>query len=59
MCCTVITSAILFDLGLNTLRSVVSSKWQDKAAWSSSETVKNAAAAAQQAVMRVAELHDM
>jgi hypothetical protein len=53
-----ISVVILLDLALNTARSMVSSKWQDNAAWSSSAAVKNLAAAAQLAVMKVADLHD-
>ncbi|EIE20701.1 hypothetical protein COCSUDRAFT_54200 [Coccomyxa subellipsoidea C-169] len=53
-----ISYCILFDLGLNTVRSMVSAQWQDKAAWGSSSLIKTAAETAKVAVLKVADLHD-
>ncbi|BDA42223.1 probable reticulon-like protein B18 [Coccomyxa sp. Obi] len=53
-----ISYCILLDLGLNTLRGMVSAQWQDKAAWGSSSLIKTAADTARAAVLKMADLHD-
>lgn len=49
---------VLIDLGLNTLRGMVSPQWQDKAAWASSRLIRGAAEAAKAAVLSAANAHD-
>ena len=44
-----ISYLILGDLALNTLRSMVSAQWQDKAAWSTSTVIASTAEGAKQA----------
>ena len=39
---------VLSDLAVNTLRSMVSAQWQDKAAWSTSSTIAAMAEGAKQ-----------
>ena len=46
-----ISYLILGDLAVNTLRSMVSAQWQDKAAWSTSTLIASAAEGAKQARM--------
>lgn len=55
---TAISYCILMDLGLNTLRGMMSAQWQDKAAWGSSNLIKTTADTARAAVLTMADLHD-
>ncbi|CAK0770026.1 hypothetical protein CVIRNUC_003726 [Coccomyxa viridis] len=49
---------VLGDLAVNTLRSMVSAQWQDKAAWSTSSAIAAMAEGAKQVVFKVARGHD-
>lgn len=50
--------ALLFSIGINFVRSVVSVKWQTRCAWENSPTVKSYAAQAESFVMGFASVHD-
>ena len=47
-CCAAMSYLILGDLAVNTLRSMVSAQWQDKAAWSTSSAIAATAEGAKQ-----------
>ena len=48
LCCAAMSYLILGDLAVNTLRSMVSAQWQDKAAWSTSSAIAATAEGAKQ-----------
>ena len=39
LCCAAMSYLVLGDLAVNTLRSMVSAQWQEKAAWSTSSAI--------------------
>ena len=49
---------VLFSIGINFVRSVVSVQWQTRCAWVNSPTVKSVASQSEGAVMKIAALHD-
>ena len=48
VCYAAISYLVLGDLAVNTLRSMVSAQWQDKAAWSASSAIAATAEGAKQ-----------
>ena len=48
LCCTAMSYLVLGDLAVNTLRSMVSAQWQDKAAWGTSSAIAATAEGAKQ-----------
>ena len=47
-CCAAMSYLVLGDLAVNTLRSMVSAQWQDKAAWGTSSAIAALADSAKQ-----------
>ena len=48
VCCAAMSYLVLGDLAVNTLRSMVSAQWQEKAAWGTSSAIAATAEGAKQ-----------